>query len=81
MNHTQFIRNIANYYRKKVIVFINGQLSSLPLFIGDKYKRYAGGSASNNIWNPNSALDLDFSYTTLSELSSRVYANGYIDIT
>jgi hypothetical protein len=39
---------MTNYYKKKIIVFINGQSLSLPLFIGDKYERCAGGSTLNN---------------------------------
>jgi hypothetical protein len=40
---------MTNYCEKKIIVSINEQPSSLPLFIGDEYKRYAGGSALNDI--------------------------------
>jgi hypothetical protein len=39
MNRTQLIGDMANYCGKKVIVSINGQPSSLPLFIGDRGPR------------------------------------------
>jgi hypothetical protein len=81
MNRTQLIGDMANYCGKKVIVSINGQPSSLPLFIGDGCERCAGGSASSNTWDPNSAPGPDLSYTTLSELSSSACADGHIDIT
>jgi hypothetical protein len=81
MNRTQLIGDMANYYEKKVIVSINGQPSSLPLFIGDGCERCAGGSALSNTWDPNNALNLDLSYTVLSELSSSACVNSHIDIT
>jgi hypothetical protein len=62
MNRTQLIGDMANYCGKKVIVSINGQPSSLPLFIGDGCERCASGSASSDTWDPNSAPGLDLSY-------------------
>ena len=56
--------------------------SSPPtLFIDDGCERCAGGSASSDTWDPNSAPGLDLSYAVLSELSSSACADRHIDIT
>lgn len=63
-----------------MIVSINGVSSSLPLFIGDGCQRYGTGSSSSNVWNPNGAPGLDFSYSVLSELSANACIDGRIPI-
>ena len=81
MNRTQLSEDMDIYCGKQVIVSVNGQPSSLPLFIGDGCVRCANGSASSDTWDPNGSPGLDFSYTVLSELSSSACADGHIDIT
>ena len=78
MNHSQLVGNMAKYCGKRVIVSVNGVLSSLPLFIGDGCKRCSTGSSS--IWDPNGAPGLDFSYSVLNDLSANACPDGHISI-
>ena len=81
MNSTQLSLDPASYCGKRVIVFINGQPSDLPLFIGDGCQRCSAGSASNNIWSPQAAPGLDFSFSALSYLSNgSACDSGHISI-
>ena len=80
MNHSQLVGDMALYCGKKVIVSVNGVPSSLPLFIGDGCQRCGTGSVSSNVWNPNGAPGLDFSYSVLSELSASACNDGHISI-
>ncbi|KAL4887985.1 hypothetical protein BDV59DRAFT_196836 [Aspergillus ambiguus] len=81
MNNTQLVGNWNTYCGKRVIVSVNGQSSSLPLFIGDGCTRCSNGPESTNVWNPAGAPGLDFSYSVLNELSANACADGHISIT
>lgn len=81
MNHSQLVGDMALYCGKKVIVSVNGVASTLPLFIGDGCQRCGTGSASNDVWNPEGAPGLDFSYSVLNELSGSACTDGHISIT
>lgn len=54
MNNTELEANLHLYCGKQVIVYINGQPSSLPLFVGDGCGRCSKGSltASKFEWDP-----------------------------
>jgi hypothetical protein len=81
MNHSQLVDDMSLYCGKKVVVSVNGVASDLPLFIGDGCQRCGTGSSSSDVWDPNGAPGLDFSYSVLSELSSSACADGHISIT
>jgi hypothetical protein len=68
------------YCGEKVIVYVKGFQSSLPLFIGDGCQRCGDGTASSTIWDPNSTPGLDFSYSVLSALSANACTYGHISI-
>lgn len=80
MNHSQLIGDMSMYCGKRVIVSVNGVQSSLPLFIGDGCERCSSGSAFSNVWDPNGAPGLDFSYSVLNELSANACNYGHISI-
>lgn len=80
MNHTQLIGDIGTYCGKRVVVSVNGVPSSLPLFIGDGCQRCGTGSSTSDVWDPNGAPGLDFSYSVLSQLSASACADGHISI-
>jgi hypothetical protein len=80
MNHSQLIEDMATFCGKRVIVSVKGVPSSLPLYIGDGCQRCGTGSASSDVWDPNGAPGLDFSYSVLSELSSSACNDGHISI-
>lgn len=80
MNHSLLVEDLGYYCGKKVVVTVNGVQSDLPLFIGDGCQRCGTGSANSDVWNPNGAPGLDFSYTVLNQLSSSACAAGHIDI-
>ena len=81
MNHSQLIGDIGSFCGKKVVVSVNGVASDLPLFIGDGCQRCGTGSSSSDVWDPNGAPGLDFSFSVLSELSSSACTDGHISIT
>lgn len=81
MNHSQLVSGMTKFCGKRVIVTINGRQSDLPLFVGDGCQRCAGGSSSNNIWDPVQAPGLDFSYSTLKELyGDAACTDGHVPI-
>ena len=80
MNHSQLVEDMATYCGKRVIVSVDGVPSTLPLFIGDGCQRCGAGSASSDVWDPNEAPGLDFSYSVLSRLSANACIDGHISI-
>jgi hypothetical protein len=51
MNNTQPSADVSLYCGKKVIVSVNGQLSDMPLFIGDGCECCGTGSAAATSWD------------------------------
>lgn len=80
INHSQLIGDMSTYCGKRVVVSVGGVPSSLPLFIGDGCRRCGIGPASSDIWDPNGAPGLDFSYSVLSQLSANACTDGHIPI-
>ena len=79
MNRTQLVEDLGGYCGRRVIVSVNGVQSNLPLFVGDGCERCGTGS-SDDIWNPDGAPGLDFSYSVLSELDASACQTGHVDI-
>ncbi|KAL5365880.1 hypothetical protein BJX96DRAFT_169464 [Aspergillus floccosus] len=80
MNNTQLAADMDTYCGKRVVVSVEGKPLDLPLFIGDGCERCGTGSASDDVWDPNAAPGLDFSFSILSELSKSACANGHVSI-
>ena len=79
MNNTELSANLKRYCGKRVIVTVNGQESTLPLFIGDGCQRCSRG-AETGTWDPNGTPGLDFSYSVLDKLSSAACSSGRVEI-
>lgn len=81
MNVTQLEDDLTLYCGMQVDVWVNGQKSNLPFFIGDGCERCSQGSSTQSEWNSNGAPGLDFSYTALNELTGGNACNdGYVEI-
>ena len=79
MNNTLLHTNLLLYCGKKLVVSVNGQASSLPLFIGDGCGRCSIGASTNTTWDP-AAPGIDLSHEALQALSGDACIAGHAEI-